>query len=208
MAHLSSFRRIPIRLFTEAVGLKRMRYRGYAALALVCVAAAPLGAKPRNAPAADPPAANEPSLLGSYKDWSAYSRGSGDAKVCYALSQPRTQAPDNVKRDPAYFLLNDWPGRHARAESEIVPGYRYQEGSTVTVQIGTDKYTFFTKNDTNSGSAWVLNPADDSNLLKALRAGSTATVIGTSKRGTKTTDIYGLSGVSEAIARIHDACRM
>jgi hypothetical protein len=186
-----------------------MRDRVCVALALVCLAISPADAKAaKKAPAADSPAADGPAFLGTFKDWSAYWRGSGDAKVCYALSEPKDKRPDNVKRDPAYFLINDWPGRHARAETEIVPGYRYQEGSTVTVQVGKEKFIFFTKNEPESGSAWVLNPADETKLLKAMRAGSTATVTGSSRRGTKTTDTYGLSGVSDAIARIHDACGM
>jgi hypothetical protein len=187
-----------------------MTPRGYLAVVIGCLlAVAPAGARTAkpSAPPADS-AAGGPMLLGAYKDWSAYTRGSGGAKVCYALSEPKATAPDSVKRDPAYFLINDWPGRHARGETEVVPGYRYQEGSTVTVQIGSDKFAFFTKNDTNSGSAWVLNPADEAKLLKAMRAGATAIVTGTSRRGTKTTDTYGLAGVSEALARIHDACGM
>lgn len=184
-----------------------MRYRRCVALAACLLAIAPAHARTgKKSPPADSSATEGPTFLGTYKDWSAYSRGSGDAKVCYALSAPKTEMPDNVKRDPAYFLINDWPGHHARGETEIVPGYRYQEASTVTVEIGGEKFAFFTKNDAAAGSAWVLNPADDTKLLKAMRAGSTATVTGTSRRGTKTTDTYGLSGVSDAIARIHEAC--
>ena len=187
-----------------------MRYRGPVALAVIgLTAAAVADAKPARRTVPDnPPATATPAFLGTYKDWSAYTRASGEGKVCYALSEPKAKAPDNVKRDPAYFLINDWPGRHARAETEIVPGYRYQEGSTVTVQIGSDKFAFFTKNEADSGSAWVLNPADDLKLLKAMRAGATAVVTGTSRRGTKTTDTYDLSGVSEALSRIHEACAM
>jgi hypothetical protein len=176
------------------------------ALAFLIGVAPADGKTAKKAPVADPSAAESPAVLGTFKDWSAYSRGSGEGKVCYALAEPRSKAPDTVKRDPAYFLINDWPGRHARAESEVVPGYRYQDGSTVTVEIGRDKFVFFTKNDATSGSAWVLNPIDDAKLLKAMRGGSTAIVTGISRRGTKTTDTYGLSGVSDAIARIHDAC--
>ena len=149
-----------------------------------------------------------PSSLGRHKDWSAYVRGGGAGKVCYILSEPRVKQPANVKRDPAYFLINDWPARKSKAEAEIVPGYPYKDGSTVTVKIGSVTIDFFTKNDGGSGSAWVLDPANDRRLLRAMRGGLTAVVTGTSRRGTVTQDIYGLAGIEEALDRIHDACGM
>jgi hypothetical protein len=161
----------------------------------------------RSAPA---PAAKDdaPTFLGAFKDWSAYSRGSGDAKVCYMLSEPRAKEPAAARRDPAYFLINDWPGRRTKGEAEIVPGYEYREGSTVTVQIGKEKFAFFTKNQGDSGGAWVLNPSDEKHLLASMRGGLTAVVSGTSKRGTETRDIYGLSGLGDALDKIHEACGM
>ncbi|MBV8799941.1 MAG: hypothetical protein JO208_09055 [Alphaproteobacteria bacterium] len=175
--------------------------RLYACL-LIVLGCLPASAKSRSG------VGDRPVVLGVYKDWSAYSRGDGDRRVCYALSAPKAKEPAGIRRDPAYFLVNDWPGRQSKAEAEVVPGYTYKEGSTVTVQIGTDKFIFFTKNEGRAGGAWVLNPADQEHLLRALRSGITAVVTGTSKRGTNTKDVYGLSGVGEAMNRIHDACGM
>jgi hypothetical protein len=182
------------------------------ALAMIGVAAAsPVGARTHKAsPSRPSPGAQDggPTFLGAFKDWSAYSRGSGDAKVCYTLSEPKVKEPASAKRDPTYFLINDWPGRRAKGEAEVVPGYQYREGSTVTVQVGKEKFDFFTKNQGRSGGAWVLNPADEKHLLAAMRGGLTAIVTGTSKRGTETRDIYGLSGMGDALDKIHDACGM
>ena len=152
--------------------------------------------------------AARPSFLGIYHDWSVFTRQVGAEKVCYALSEPKAKEPAHAKRDPAYFLINDWPGRRSRGEAEIVPGYRYRDGSTVTVMIGGDKFDFFTKNEGNAGGAWVLNPADERRLVRALRGGKTAVVTGTSRRGTVTKDVYGLSGVGDALDRIHKVCEM
>ena len=149
-----------------------------------------------------------PSVLGQFKDWGAYSRGTGDSKVCYALSEPKSTDPTNVKRDKAYFLINDWPSRKSKGEPEIVPGYQYRDGSPVTVQVGEDKFTFFTKNQDGAGGAWVLNAADESKLISAMRSGGIALVTGTSTRGTVTHDSYSLAGISDAVDKIHDACGM
>jgi invasion protein IalB len=164
--------------------------------------------KPAAAPAAPGARAGGPSPLGSFQDWSAYTRGTGDAKVCYALSEPKTKEPARAKRDPVYFLINDWPGRHSQAEAEIVPGYPYRDGSSVTVQVGGSKFSFFTKNQGSAGGAWVLNPTDQPKLMAAMRNGSNAIVTGTSRRGTQTRDTYSLTGMGDALAKIHQACGM
>jgi len=170
-------------------------------LTLACLLAA-------SALAAAPASADTATQLGAFQDWSAYTRGNGDAKVCYALAKPRTTEPAKVKRDPSYFLINDWPGRKAKGEPEVVPGYQYKDGSTVVVQVGADKFSFFTKNEDNAGGAWALNTSDEAKLIAAMRNGAQAVVTGTSKRGTLTRDTYSLGGISDAVDKIHAACGM
>ena len=154
------------------------------------------------------PVLAQPTFLGVFHGWSAFMRQVGRERVCYALAEPKAKEPAHVKRDPAYFLINDWPGRRSRGEAEIVPGYRYRNGSNVLVTIGSDKFDFFTKNEGDAGGAWVLNPADEKRLVRAMRGGKTAVVTGTSRRGTVTKDTYDLTGVSDALDRIHKACGM
>ena len=99
--------------------------------------------------------ADSPSLIGSYKDWSAFQTTVNGSRLCYAMAKPKSSEPKKAARDPAYFMISDWPGRKAKAELEIVPGYQYKDGSSVTAEIGKDKTDFFTKNDGGAGSAWV-----------------------------------------------------
>ena len=152
--------------------------------------------------------AEQSEILGVFKDWTAYKSGAGDARVCYALSKPIQSEPRKLKRDAPYFLINDWPGRNAKAEPEIVPGYVYKEGSEVTAQVGSDKFQLFTKNDGGAGGAWVEAQADEARLIDAMKAASQATVTGTSKRGTMTHDTYSLAGLSDALDKVHQSCGM
>ena len=152
--------------------------------------------------------ADQPEILGVFKDWTAYKTGAADARVCYALSKPIQSEPRKLKRDAPYFLINDWPGRNAKAEPEIVPGYVYKEGSEVTAQVGSDKFQLFTKNDGGAGGAWVEAQADESRLIDAMKAASQAIVTGTSKRGTMTHDTYSLAGLSDALDKVHQSCGM
>jgi|HubBroStandDraft_6_1064221.scaffolds.fasta_scaffold304282_2 hypothetical protein len=155
-----------------------------------------------------PAAAEDATFLGAAKNWSSYSLGKGDQMVCYALTKPTAEEPKKVKRDPAYFLINDWPGRKAKAEPEIVSGYEYKDGSTVSVQVGEDRFAFFVKNDGTSGSAWVQAQPDEDRLIAAMKNGAQVLVTGTSKRGTMTHDVYSLAGLSDALDKIHQACGM
>jgi hypothetical protein len=151
-------------------------------------------------------AADTPEKLGEFKAWTAYSSGAGDSKVCYALSKPRMSEPTKVKRDAIYFLINDWPGRKAKSEPEIVPGYEYRDKSTVMAEVGSAKFEFFTKNEGTAGGAWLEQQPDEERLVEAMRKSAEIIVVGTSKKGTQTRDTYSLAGLSDALDKVHAAC--
>jgi hypothetical protein len=155
------------------------------------------------APAA---ADSKSTLLGVSKSWSAYQATTGDGKVCYALSKPKTTAPKKAVRDPIYLLISDWPGRGVQGELEVVPGYPYKDGEPAVAQVGSVKVEFFTRNDGTSGSAWVKDPGDEARLLEAMRHGSTITISGISRRGTHTKDTYSLGGISDMLDKVRAAC--
>jgi invasion protein IalB len=156
--------------------------------------------------AAAPAFADTPQGLGTFQNWSAYTTGTGDQKVCYALSQPTATSPKKAKRDPIYLLFSDWPARRAVAEPEIVPGYKYKDKSVATLQVGSQKFQFFTKNDSGDGSAWVEQQPDETRIVAALKSAATATVTGTSMHGTTTKDTYSLAGLADALDKAHGAC--
>ena len=154
-----------------------------------------------------PAAAQSPNLLGSFRDWHAYAMGAGGDKVCYALSQPKDSDPKNVRRDPIFFLVSNWPARNVTGEPSVVPGYPYKDGGKVSVEIGADKFELFTKNEGSDGGAWLEDPAEEKRLLTAMKAGSTMVVKGTSSRGTLTSDHYSLLGITAALDKIDQACK-
>jgi hypothetical protein len=148
------------------------------------------------------PATAAPTLLGVFKSWTAASTGTGTTLVCYAIAKPTSSLPAKAKRDPIGFLISNWPSRKAGSEPEVVPGYPYKDGSTVTAQVGSDKFTFFVRNDGDSGSAWIKDPADEARLIDAMKRGALMTITGISRRGTMTTDNYSLAGLSDALDKI------
>jgi hypothetical protein len=151
-------------------------------------------------------AQSTPVQLGQSGSWTAYTMDGG--KTCYTVSIPRSIEPRNVSRDPIFFIITDWSTRRVKGEPQVVPGYKYKDGSTVNVQIGTDKFTFFTQNDASVGGAWIQNRADEQRLVDAMQHGAQMIVTGTSTRGTLTKDTYTLAGLSASLTSIHKACNM
>ena len=154
--------------------------------------------------------ADTATLLGVNKDWSAFTAGSGSAKICYTLSKPVSSAPAKAKRDAIYFIITDWPGRKpkTKSEPEVVPGYLYKDGATVNAQVGSQKFELFAKNDAGAGAAWVRERNDEVRLIEAMKKGKQLVVSGTSVRGTMTRDTYSLAGLGDALQKIHEACGM
>jgi hypothetical protein len=153
-----------------------------------------------------PAQAADPEQLGTFRDWSALAASTPQGKVCYALSSPIAKLPAKAARDKIYVMISVWPGRGVRDELQVVPGYLYREGEPVFAQVGSLRTEFFTRNDGKSGAAWVKEVNDENALVAAMRGGSTLTVSGVSKRGTRTTDTYSLSGIAAAIDRAHREC--
>jgi hypothetical protein len=146
--------------------------------------------------------AQTPNRVGTFKDWSAYAYSDKRGKVCYSASQPKSQAPQGVNRDPTYFMITARPTENVRSEVSVIIGYRFKNGSKVTVDVDGQKFTMFTKED----GAWIENAAEESSMIEAMKKGRAMTVSGTSSRGTVTTDNYSLSGISASLDAMAKSC--
>ncbi|WP_421856167.1 invasion associated locus B family protein [Oricola sp.] len=147
-------------------------------------------------------AAQTPKRIGEFTDWGAFSYASPTGKVCYALSVPTSEAPGDVSHGDNFFLVTQRTGQNVNYEPQFMAGYSLKENSKVTVDVDGKDFVFFTK----ANSAWVENAAQEPALVAAMKAGRSMTVKATSKRGTNTTYVYSLSGVTAALEAI-EGCR-
>jgi hypothetical protein len=150
-------------------------------------------------------AAGGATSIGSFKQWTAYTSAEADGKMCFVASQPASSkyAPNAVKsRDPVFFMITIIPAKKIKNEASTIIGYAFKEGSKVTVDIEGTQFTMFTDKD----NAWIENPAQESQLITAMKGGKNMVVTGTSKRGTTTTDTYSLAGIKAALDAIVKAC--
>jgi hypothetical protein len=143
-----------------------------------------------------------PTLLQQYSDWEAYKYEADGNTVCYALSKPKSLAPTNRNHGDIFFFISTRPEENVENEASLLVGYPFEEGSTVTASVDGEEFTMFTKED----GAWVESPAEEDQLVAAMRAGRQMIVKGTSHRGTDTTYTFSLSGVTASTNRIAQEC--
>ena len=164
-------------------------------------------AKPEAAPAAAAAAAGgaEPTLLGQYGTWGAYSATPAGKRVCFALAKPSASKtnPPNRPRDPAYAFVSTRPGEKVVHEVSIMIGYQLKPGSESTLEVGGASYSMYTQGD----GLWIKNAAEEERMVDAMRNGADVTVKGMSAKGTETTDTFSLQGLSQALDRLAQDCR-
>ena len=160
-------------------------------------------AKPATATA--PAGSTQPTLLGQYGDWGAYSASPTGSKICFALAKPKLAKtePTGRKRDQTYLFVSSRPAENVKNEVSVIIGYPFKTSSDAVAEIGTGKFAMYTQND----GAWIKNVAEEARMVDAMRKGGDLTVKGTSGRGTQSVDQYSLKGLAQALDKIDKECR-
>jgi hypothetical protein len=173
-------------------------------------AAKPAAAKPTAVkPEAKPPAAvaggAEPTLIGQFGTWGAYTATPNGKKVCFALAKPSSSKtnPPNRPRDPAYAFVSTRPAEKVVNEVSVMIGYTLKPGSESTLEVGGAAYAMYTQGD----GLWIKNAAEEERMVEAMRKGAEVTVKGMSAKGTETTDTFSLKGLAQALDRLAQDCR-
>ena len=139
--------------------------------------------------------------LGSFRDWQATRFGSGADLACMAFTQPKKSEGDYTQRGEAFVFVTIRPGAGGTGIS-IETGYPYREGSPARVVVDEVQVDL----NTEGSTAWVSGDDEVQRLVRAMRAGRSMRVTGTSSRGTETADEYSLYGFTAAHQAIRKAC--
>ena len=167
--------------------------------------AKPEPAKPEAKPAAAVAGAAEPTLIGQFGTWGAYTATPNGKKVCFALAKPSSSKtnPPNRPRDPAYAFVSTRPAEKVVNEVSIMIGYALKPGSESTIEVGGASYAMYTQGD----GLWIKNAAEEERMVEAMRRAPDAVVKGVSAKGTETIDTFSLKGLAQALDRIGQDCR-
>jgi hypothetical protein len=168
-------------------------------------AAKPAAAKPETKPPAAVTGGAEPTLIGQFGTWGAYTATPNGKKVCFALAKPSSSKtnPPGRPRDPAYAFVSTRPAEKVTNEVSVMIGYTLKPGSESTLEVGGAAYAMYTQGD----GLWIKNAAEEERMVDAMRKAADVTVKGVSAKGTETTDTFSLKGLSQALDRLAQDCK-
>jgi hypothetical protein len=148
--------------------------------------------------------------VAAHTDWSVFV--ASDPKECYIVSPPKTSLakrdgqPTEVQRGDIRLFVSFRPAENVTNEVSFTGGYPFRDGSTVSLSVGTEKFTLGPGSGESNEWAWT-DPSDDSRVVAALRKGASAMLSGTSARGSVTEDSFSLSGFTAAVEDAAARCR-
>ncbi len=157
-----------------------------------------------------PLAAQELAMVDSETNWSVYVAES--PKECFIVSKPtdwsaqRDGQAVTVRRGDIRFYISIIPGEQISSEPSFLAGYPLRQDAPVEMKIKDATISLYPNADINAEYAWP-RPDDDAGLIAAMRGGSEAIVVGTSARGTITTDTFSLIGFTAAYEKATEMCR-
>ena len=152
-----------------------------------------------------PTAFAEPVEMLVSKNWGAYRYDNDGSRICFVSSVPTKSKGkyDPKNRGDIRAFVSHGPGKAERDVVQVIAGYRYKPQSDVSLTIDGKSFKLFTIED----RAYAESEEDDRRIITLMKRGSRMTVVGISSRGTKTTDVYSLSGFTKTKAVIDKTCK-
>ena len=142
-------------------------------------------------------------LLGSEKQWKAYSTKKDKSKTCFITSEP-TKTVGKFNKDnrgkPYVFVTNIKGG--STHEVSIKAGFKFKRNKDVIFDVDGKKTNLFPVDD----RAWSESSKIDRFLVQSMRKGKVLKVTGTSTPGNKIIDTYSLLGFTKVLRLIDKSC--
>lgn len=136
--------------------------------------------------------------IGVHGDWGTYSYQGNGGKVCYVLTVPKDKQPPTLNHGDIFFFVSQKPGQNVNFEPQFIASYDFQANSKVIVTVGDKNFSMFTRGK----SAWMENPAEEPQLVAAMRGGADMKIAAKSGRGNPTNYTFSLRGITAALSSI------
>ncbi len=143
-----------------------------------------------------------PVAVGKYKDWTVFTDTVEGQAMCYAATQASDKAPKSADHGDVWFYVSSWRSGKARNQPSLKVGFELRSDLPGKARIGTGNWTLF-----GVGREAFAQDRDDPKLVRQLKRGRELRVEATSRRNTRVTYHFSLSGSSAAIDRAAAACR-
>ncbi len=143
-----------------------------------------------------------PNLNSTHGDWRVYTNGSGNARVCYVMSEASSKSPANVEHGKVFFLVSNWKSGAAKEQPSLLTGYPLKTTRAPKAAVGSTTITMYGADN----EAFIQSDADERRLVAKMRAGATMSVSAVSARGTQTRYQFSLKGITAALKAAKTAC--
>ena len=147
-------------------------------------------------------AAEQPKAVATYSDWSVFVRDDNGDKVCFAATEAKDKSPKSVKHGDVFFLVASWKSGAATEQPSLMTGYNLSAKPEPILRVGADKWEMYT----SENEGFIEAGDDEQRLIKAMRRGADMRISAVSQRGTATSYIISLRGVTAALERVKREC--
>lgn len=147
--------------------------------------------------------AQQPEAKATYKDWSVFVREAEGQKICFVATEATDKSPKSVNHGDVFFLVATWASGAATEQPSLMTGYALNAKPEPTVRIGSDKWDMYV----SENEAFIEAADEETRLIRAMRRGADMRIGAVSQRGTATSYVISLRGVSAALDRAKSECR-
>jgi invasion protein IalB len=147
--------------------------------------------------------AQQPEARATFKDWSVFVREAGGDKICFAATEAEDKSPKSVNHGDVFFLIATWKSGAAKEQPSLMTGYALNGKPEPTLRIGSDKWEMYASDN----EAFIEASSEEGRLVRAMRQGADMRISAVSQRGTATSYVISLRGVSAALDRATAECR-
>lgn len=147
--------------------------------------------------------AQQPEAKATYKDWSVFVREANGQKICFVATEATDKSPKSVNHGDVFFLVATWASGAATEQPSLMTGYNMNAKPEPTVRIGSDRWEMYVSDN----EAFIEASDEEGRLVRAMRQGADMRIGAVSQRGTATSYVISLRGVSAALDRARSECR-
>jgi len=146
--------------------------------------------------------AQTPRAVATFKDWSVFVRNVDGEKICFAAAEASDKSPKSVNHGDVFFLVATWASGAAAEQPSLMTGYAIDQKPEPNIRIGSDKWDMYS----SENEAFIESNDEEQRLLRAMRRGADMRVSAVSTRGTATSYVVSLRGVTAALDRVKREC--
>lgn len=147
--------------------------------------------------------AQQPEAKATFRDWSVFVRETDGEKICFAATEATDKSPKSVNHGDVFFLIATWKSGAAKEQPSLMTGYALNTKPEPTLRIGSDKWEMYS----SENEAFIEAASEEQRLINAMRRGADMRISAVSQRGTATSYVISLRGVSAALDRAKAECR-